>query len=170
MVKGASLFPQAIGIYVEMDTKPLYPFGYGLSYSNFEYSNFTCDSEALCKKGIANLSFEVKNTGTVDSDEVSMIFIKQKNKGVTLPVKKLIGFTRYNLKNGQSKTVSMSIPTELFGFFDEALRFKVADGELTLCVGRSSEDFVFENTVVLTGNDYYIENRSEFYIEDIEIK
>lgn len=99
--------------------KPLFPFGYGLSYTTFEYKNASSDKKAYAKDDIIKLSVELKNTGEVDGAETIQVYSTQKNPSLSRPAKELKGFSKVFLNNGESKVVEIEIPVQSLAFFDD---------------------------------------------------
>lgn len=117
--------------------KPLYPFGYGLSYTTFKYSNLT-----IADKGNAiSVSFKIKNTGKKDGDEVSQVYVKLPDSDVVMPIKQLKGFQRSNIKKNETKNIEIEIPKEQLRYWDEASgEFVTPIGTYEFMVGASSTD------------------------------
>ncbi|MDE6757593.1 MAG: fibronectin type III-like domain-contianing protein, partial [Muribaculaceae bacterium] len=117
--------------------KPLYEFGYGLSYTKFKYSNLKIDATA---EGV-DVSFKVSNTGKRDGDEVAQVYVKYPDTGTYMPVKQLRGFERISLKRGKSETVTIRIPYDELRYWDEKEHgFVTPQGRYEIYVGASSED------------------------------
>ena len=125
--------------YVEMSAEPLYPFGYGLSYTTFEYSDFQADSEGA--------SVKVTNTGEMDGDEVVQIYITDVNASTARPRKQLCGFKRVHIKAGESATVEFPLSDGAFQMCNADMQMVVEPGEFTLAVGASSKDIRAEKTI-----------------------
>jgi len=126
---------------------PLYPFGYGLSYTTFEYSNVRLSSSEMKADGSVEALVDVKNTGNVAGDEIVQMYIKDDISSVSRPVKELRGFRRVHLEPGQTQTVSMTIDRSSLEFYNEDLKLVVEPGTFTVMVGSSSDD---NESVVLT--------------------
>lgn len=124
--------------YFEGDV--LYPFGYGLSYSKFEYSNLKIDKNEISAVGSAVLTVDVKNTGRYSGDEIVQLYVKGKGLNAGDAIKTLKGFERINLKPGEKKTVSFNIDSETLQVFREGKGFTVEKGEHQLMIGPSSAD------------------------------
>ena len=123
--------------YDKTGVKPLFPFGFGLSYTNFEYSNL--DIKAEGKEFV--VSFDIKNTGKVDGAEVAQVYVHDDVCSLVRPEKELKGFDKVFLKAGETKRVSVRLDDEAFRFFDPIERqFKVEAGDFTIKVGSSSAD------------------------------
>ena len=126
--------------------KPLYPFGYGLSYTSFAYKNLSLKNDGQT----VDVSFELKNNGKRDGQEVAQVYVKFPEVGVTLPLKQLKGFQRTFVKKGQTQKLTISIPKEELRYWDEKTSgFVVPKGEYTFMVGASSEDLRLNQTMVL---------------------
>jgi beta-glucosidase len=114
--------------------QPLYPFGYGLSYTTFEYSNLSFDKSSVSAKDDLTASVDVKNTGSVASDEVVQVYVSQPGaKGA--PVRALAGFRRIHLEPGKSQKVEVAIPNRNLSFVDETGARKMAPGTLQVWAG-----------------------------------
>ncbi|MBT1280218.1 glycoside hydrolase family 3 N-terminal domain-containing protein [Thermoanaerobacter sp. CM-CNRG TB177] len=129
------------GDYVESSTKPLYPFGYGLSYTEFLYSNLNISNPKVStQEGIIEISVDVKNIGKVKGDEVVQLYIHREFLSVTRPVKELKGFKRITLDVGEQKTVIFQLSSEQLGFYNEEMEYVVEPGRVEVMIGSSSED------------------------------
>ena len=130
-------------MYYNGSSAPSYPFGYGLSYTTFEYSDLTIDKTAYDANETVKASFKVKNTGSVAGKEVTELFIAQPDAPAALrrPIKRLEGFQKIDLEPGETKTVEMEIKIEDLAFFDEAADcFLVDTGRYQVQVGTNSRD------------------------------
>jgi beta-glucosidase len=133
--------------YHNMSGLPLFPFGYGLTYTTFEYSNIRIDKASIKKNESAQVQFDLKNTGAFASDEVVQLYIKDELASVARPVLELKGFQRVHLKPGENKTLSFAITPELLEMFDAQLKTVIEPGKFLVMIGRSSRDI--ELNVVL---------------------
>ncbi len=124
--------------YLDIDNEPLYPFGYGLSYTAFEYGNVTLDSPVLEPGGRVTASVTVTNTGGRDGAETVELYVRDLAGSVTRPVKELKGFERIFLKAGESRTVSFEITPELLSFWNYDLQFAAEPGEFDIMTGPDS--------------------------------
>jgi beta-glucosidase len=151
-----------LGDYVECSTKPLYPFGYGLSYTTFEYSNLRITPQDVDVSGEVRIQVDVTNTGKMAGDEVVQLYVHVPAQNVTRPVKELKGFKRVNLEPGQTKTVVFKLPIALLGFYDENMDFVVEPGKVDVYVGSSSEDIRATGQFNLVGEKLVIGNNKKF--------
>lgn len=126
--------------YVDMPSTPLYEFGYGLSYTTFEYSNMKIVPEIIGIGGNTHVSVAVKNTGKVKGDEVVQLYIKDVVSSVSTPAKLLRGFSRITLQPGETKTVTLNLDPESLSLLDENLKRVVEPGTFEIMVGSSSRD------------------------------
>lgn len=129
--------------YKFMKGEALYPFGFGLSYTNFEFSNVVC-SQTVNNGENLSVSVDVQNTGSVDSDEVVQVYIKDNEASVRVPKHSLCGFKRIHLRSGEKKTVTFEIDKKAMTIVDEAGKRFIENGEFTLYVGGSQPDKVSE--------------------------
>ncbi|WP_406683790.1 glycoside hydrolase family 3 C-terminal domain-containing protein [Seonamhaeicola sp. MEBiC1930] len=128
--------------YRYYEGKPLYAFGHGLSYTNFEYSKLKLSEENISTTGSTKVSVKVKNTGDVIGDEVVQLYITDVESSVKRPLKELKGIERITLKSGKSTTVTFEITPEDLSFFDTELRKKVVEpGIFEIGIGSSSDQF-----------------------------
>lgn len=126
--------------YLDSPNTPLYPFGYGLSYTTFEYSDITLSANSMTENGKITASVTVKNTGNYDADEIVQLYIRDLVGSVSRPVKELKGFERISLKKGESKTVTFTIDAELLKFYNSELNFVCEPGEFNVMIGPNSRD------------------------------
>lgn len=132
----------------------LYPFGYGLSYTTFEYSNFKIDKKDLDANGEFQVSVDVTNTGDVKGKEVVQLYITTPDAPEELmrPIKRLRAFKNIELEPGEKKTVNLSVKVPDLAFFDEELgKYVVDNGRYGVQIGRSCEDIEFEEFINVTG-------------------
>lgn len=126
--------------YLDAGTSPLYPFGYGLSYTDFKYDNLRLSSNKLHADGTLDISVDVTNTGTSDAAEVVQLYVQDKVGSITRPVKELKGFRRVPLKAGETATVSFSLPIAELAFYGYDMNYGVEPGDFTLWVGPNSAE------------------------------
>lgn len=126
--------------YLDAGNSPLFPFGYGLSYTTFEYSNLSLTSDKLTAQDTLSISFTLKNTGNYDGTEVVQLYIQDKVGSVTRPVKELKRFQRVTLKAGESTQVSLNLPVSELAFWGYDMNYTVESGDFRLWVGSSSAE------------------------------
>ena len=126
--------------YLDAGDTPLFPFGYGLSYTTFEYSNLKLASDMLTVGGELLVTVDLKNTGRYDGVEVVQLYIQDKVGSVTRPVKELKAFRRVALKAGESTVVSFSLPVSELAFWGYDMTYGVEPGDFRLWVGTSSAE------------------------------
>lgn len=132
----------------------LYPFGYGLSYTSFEYRDLQIEKRVIGLQGDVKLSCKVKNTGKVPGDEIVQLYIRDDISSVTTYVKSLRGFERIYLKPGEEKTVHFVLTPQDFGLWNKNNKFVVEPGTFTLMVGRSSEDICLTDSVEIVNHKW----------------
>lgn len=126
--------------YLDAGTSPLFPFGYGLSYTTFEYSDLKLSSASLSANDNLSVTFTLKNTGKYDGTEVVQLYVQDKVGSVTRPVKELKSFQRVDLKSGESKQVSFTVPVSDLAFWGYDMKYKVEPGDFKLWVGTNSAE------------------------------
>ncbi len=133
--------------YVDMPATPLYPFGHGLSYTQFEYGNLRLDPAEIRPAGNARLSVDVKNVGNRAGEETVQLYTHEAVAPVSTPVKQLRGFERVPLKPGETKTVTFTLTPEDLQLLDRDMHWVVAPGDFEIMVGKSSEDILLKGTL-----------------------
>ncbi len=133
--------------YVDMPATPLYEFGYGLSYTKFDYSNLKITPAQIRSEGHVQVSVDVKNTGERDGDEVVQLYVHHVTGSVATPVKQLKGFARTSLKRGELKTVTFTLTPEDLALLNQDMHWVVEPGALELMVGASSQDIRVKGSV-----------------------
>lgn len=141
--------------YVDLSVTPLFPFGHGLSYTQFEYSNLKIESTDTR----ATISAEIKNIGTRAGDEVVQLYIHDVVASVPRPVKELKGFKRVRLAPGETRTVVFELPFDILAFYDEAMQLVVEPGTVEVMVGSSSHDIRLNGSFEVTGQKRVIARR-----------
>jgi beta-glucosidase len=139
------------GDYVEMSTKPLFPFGYGLSYTSFAYANLHIDRQAAAANEQVAISIAITNTGNRAGDEVVQLYIRQSHTSVTRPVQELKGFQRISLAPGETRTLTFQLDVRQLGFYNQAMAYVVEPGVIEVMIGSSSQDIRARGTFTITG-------------------
>jgi beta-glucosidase len=130
--------PSAEQPYLFAKPGPLFPFGHGLSYTTFRFSNLKLSPSRITSGGETSVSVDVTNTGSREGDEVVQLFIRDRVSSVTRPVKQLAGFRRVHLKPGQTETVRFRLTSAELGFYNVEMRWVVEPGAFDVMVGSSS--------------------------------
>lgn len=126
--------------YALSESTPLFHFGYGLSYSNYVYSNIISSNQTITDKGSVDVSVDITNSGNVDGEEVVQLYIRDIFSSATRPVKELKDFKRVLLKSGETKTVSFTLPADKLAFYDKNMKWCVEEGDFEIMIGSSSQD------------------------------
>lgn len=134
--------------YLDVPNEPLYPFGFGLSYTTFSYGDVTLSTTEMTARDTVTASIEVKNTGTRDGDEVVQLYIRDVVGSVTRPVKELRGFEKIFLKAGEKKTVTFRISANTLAFYNADLKWVVEPGEFEIQIGANSQQVIKQNLIV----------------------
>ncbi len=137
--------------YVENDGSPLFPFGYGLSYTTFEYSDFQLP-EKLAAGSCLKAKVTVTNTGSVAGDEVIQLYAHDELASVVRPMKELVAFKRVSLAPGESREVELEVPYRRFSLWDAQMKQRVEEGWFELWLGRNAQDKVTEGRVYVAGD------------------
>jgi beta-glucosidase len=127
--------------YEKNNTKPLFPFGHGLSYTTFRYSNLTVKSAGgNAAAPLFEVSFDVKNTGSREGSDVAQVYVGDTHSKAARPLKELKGFAKVNLRPGESRRVTVTLDARSFSYYDaDAKRWRADPGDFDILVGRSSE-------------------------------
>jgi beta-glucosidase len=143
--------------YEKNGTKPLFPFGYGLSYTTFKYGNLTIKpvDSATKSEGLSaplyQVSFAVTNTGAREGADVAQVYVAEPNAKVSRPAKELKGFSRISLKPGETQTAAVVLDGRAFAYYDaEAKQWHADAGDFQILVGRSSQDIALRGSVTLS--------------------
>ena len=132
--------------YVDNDGKPLYPFGYGLSYTTFDYSDFQTEKTVEAGQPL-HLSLNLTNTGSMAGDEVVQVYIRDEQASVVRPMKQLAAFKRVELKAGERKTIQMEIPYRQFGMWNQDMQFGVEEGWFEVWLGKNANEIIAKERV-----------------------
>ena len=134
--------------YADEKKTPLYPFGYGLSYTNYKYSKPLLSNTSLNKEDKIIVTTEITNTGEVDGEEIAQLYIRDNVSSVTRPVKELKGYQRVFLKAGETKKIKFTINSESLAFYDINMNYVVEPGTFTIMTGSSSNDKDLKKTIL----------------------
>ncbi len=146
----------------EQDSRVAYPFGYGLSYTTFEYSNIKADASAATDAESISVSVDVKNTGKMEATEIVQLYLSPTADNQNLKPIQLQGFARVPLKAGESKTVNFTLSPEQFGYYDKR-QWNIAPGKYEVKIGASSMDIKQKAVVELTGKQQAMPLRSKYF-------
>jgi beta-glucosidase len=137
--------------YEHANIKPQFPFGFGLSYTTFKYSNLTVKPSATGSGSLYEISFDVKNTGSREGAEVAQLYIGSPQTKVPRPAKELKGFSKVWLKPGESKKVSITLDTRAFTYYDvDSKQWRAEPGAFDVLVGRSSDQIELKDKITLS--------------------
>ncbi len=134
--------------YDAKNIEPLFPFGFGLSYTNFEYSNLSINKKEITDTDTVSISMNVKNTGSRAGKEIVQLYIKDVESSMTRPEKELKGFEKVELQPGEEKTVSFTLNKRSFAYYNVELKdWHVEAGEFEILVGKSSKEIVLHDSM-----------------------
>ncbi len=155
----------------EQDERVQWPFGYGLSYTTFEYKHMLMDLSTSTSSNYVDLSFEIKNTGKVAADEIAQIYLSPKTDDQPIRPIQLQGFARVSLQPGETKAVKVKLYTEQFGYYSrqgKQRQWNIQPGTYVVKIGASSTDIRMEQEIVLKGQPVSKPLR-EHYFSQVEI-
>ena len=147
--EGTKEFRKYQSNYLDVRNDPLNPFGYGLSYTTFSYSDLQLSATEMSPTGSVEASVTVTNTGNVDATEIVQLYIRDLVASVSRPVKELKGFERITLKAGESKNVTFTITPEMLKFYNYDLKYVLEPGDFSIMVGPNSRDLKTAKLTVL---------------------
>jgi beta-glucosidase len=133
-------FQKFLTNYLDVSNEPLYPFGFGLSYTQFEYSDVTLSSNEMPANGELKVSVTLTNKGALEGKEVVQLYVRDVVGSVTRPVKELKGFQKVSLKAGESREVTFTLTPNDLAFYNAELKFTTEPGEFKVFVGGNSRD------------------------------
>ncbi|UKJ05879.1 glycoside hydrolase family 3 C-terminal domain-containing protein [Solitalea lacus] len=135
--------------YLNLTGQPLFPFGYGLSYTKFEYGNLKFDTKNIAKGESTKVHCTIKNIGSQAGDEVVQLYVRDLISSVARPIKELKGFQRIYLKPGEEKEVSFQITPDLLKMLNEHMQWVVEPGEFRIMIGASSKDIRLRDVITV---------------------
>ena len=153
-----------IAKYVEGSKEPLFPFGYGLSYTSFAYSDLSLTPE-ISADGKAEISCTVTNTGETDGCEVVQLYVSDDLSSMLRPAQELAGFSRIHLKAGESKRVCFTVRADQFAFLDKNMEWIVEAGSMTVKVGSSSSDIKLTGSFTIQDTKAIDPRKRGFYAD-----
>ncbi len=151
--------------YVNLSNKPLWPFGFGLSYTQFELRDLQLDRKEASAGEAVQVSVTIDNVGERDGDEVVQLYIRDQLASVTRPLKELKGFKRVSVAAGTSQTVTFTLYVNQLGFYNAAMDYVVEPGTIELMVGTSSEDIRLRTTFEIVGDVADISQAKVYFSE-----
>jgi beta-glucosidase len=140
--------PSARRGYLFDDVSPLFPFGYGLSYTGFEIRNVRLAKKKIRRNETTRVLVDVKNAGKRAGTETVQLYLRDLVSSVTRPVKELKGFQKISLQPGETKTVSLEIAPDSLAFYDLKMKYVVEPGEFEIMVGNSSRDCDLQKVIL----------------------
>ncbi len=146
---GTKEFHKYASNYLDVRNDALYPFGYGLSYTTFEYGDIHLSSDKMASDGSIDATISVKNTGSRDGDEIVQLYIHDQIAGISRPVKELKGFQRVHLSAGESKDVTFHITPDLLKYYNYNLEDVLDPGTFDLMIGPNSSNFKIVSFTVM---------------------
>ena len=155
----------SFGGYVFSSSKPLFPFGHGLSYTSFEYSMLKISPEKVGPAGRVEISFDVENVGDRKGDEVVQLYIRDEVANVTRPAMELKGFKRLTLEPGEKRRITFKLSVDQLAFYDRHMRLIVESGTFKVMIGSSSEDIRLSGSFEVIGDTKVTPSNRTFFSE-----
>ncbi len=149
--------------YVETSVQPLYPFGYGLSYTRFQFNNLRIEPAQVTAGDQVHVQVDVTNVGARAGDEVVQLYTHHDVPAITRPVKELKGFKRVTLEPGETKTVTFHLAVNQLAFYDLEYRYVVEPGTVDVMVGHSSQDTPCTGTFEIVGKTTDVSANKVFF-------
>ncbi len=139
------------GDYVELSTKPLFCFGHGLSYTQFEYANLCIEPRQVQPNGLVTLRVEIKNIGTRAGDQVVQLYVRDEVASIPRPVQELKAFQRVTLAPNETRAIEFVMPVEQLAFYDDAMQLVVEPGTVQVMLGSSAQDIRLRDQIEIMG-------------------
>jgi len=155
----------SFGGYVFSSSKPLFPFGHGLSYTSFEYSMLKISPEKVGPAGRVEISCDVENVGDRKGDEVVQLYIRDEVANVTRPAMELKGFKRLTLEPGEKRRITFKLSVDQLAFYDRHMRLIVESGTFKVMIGSSSEDIRLSGSFEVIGDTKVTPSNRTFFSE-----
>ncbi|MBS3737034.1 glycoside hydrolase family 3 C-terminal domain-containing protein [Candidatus Bipolaricaulota bacterium] len=156
--------------YVFTENEPLYPFGFGLSYTDFTYSDLEISPKRVDPAASVEISCSVKNTGKIAGSEIVQMYIRDKVASITRPERELKGFEKIYLQPGESKKITFNLPKDLLGFYGRNMELVTEPGSFKAMIGRSSEDIELSGEFEVTGKRRRPLHSSRSYLSETSVK
>lgn len=152
----------------KQDSRVAWPFGYGLSYTTFDYSNLEVPAEVKTSDESLHIAFEVANTGKMDADEIAQVYLSPTQENQNIRPIQLQGFARISLKAGERKKVKVKLYTEQFGYYsnNDKRQWNIAPGTFTVKIGASSQDIKLQKNITVKG-DIVVKPLRDFYFSEV---
>ncbi|WP_074549533.1 glycoside hydrolase family 3 C-terminal domain-containing protein [Segatella bryantii] len=152
----------------KQDSRVAWPFGYGLSYTTFDYSNLEVPAEVKTSDESLHIAFEVANTGKMDADEIAQVYLSPTQENQNIRPIQLQGFARISLKAGERKKVKVKLYTEQFGYYSNngKRQWNIAPGTFTVKIGASSQDIKLQKNITVKG-DIVVKTLRDFYFSEV---
>jgi beta-glucosidase len=155
--------PYFWGSYVDEVPEPLFPFGHGLSYTSFDYSDLKIEPREVAPAGTVRMTLKAMNSGDREGDEVVQLYLGRERGSVTRPVKELKGFCRLSLRPGEEKRIRFEIPVDALAYYDQDMHLVVEPGEYRAMVGSSSADIRLTGGFQVVGDPRPICGKREYF-------
>ena len=152
-----------LGPYADESNEPLFPFGFGLSYTTFAFENLVVTPERVGADDTVQVAIDVVNTGNRAGDEVVQLYTRTDGASVTRPVQELRGFRRVHLEPGERKRVTFALPVELLAYYDADMQLVVEPATVQVMVGNSSQNLPMCGTFALAGTKRVVGQRTHFF-------
>jgi beta-glucosidase len=153
---------------VETSNEPLYPFGYGLSYTRFAYQNLRVTPEQVRAGETVTIQVDVRNVGGREGDEVVQLYTRTDGATVTRPVRELRGFKRLTLQPGEMKTVRFEVNADQLAYYNCELAHVLEPATVRVMVGSSSRDIHLQSEVTIVGETTRVTEKTFFCFADVE--
>ncbi|MEM1801192.1 MAG: glycoside hydrolase family 3 C-terminal domain-containing protein, partial [Desulfurococcaceae archaeon] len=155
--------PSSFRSYIDMDSKPLFPFGYGLSYTEFEYNDLIVKPKQTTVFGFVEIGVTVENTGKYPGKEVVQLYISRDYSSVTRPLRELKGFCKIYLNPGEKKKIVFRVPIESLAYYDADFKLVIEPGVYKVMIGKNAEDIVLESSFEVVGERTVVYERRHYF-------
>jgi beta-glucosidase len=149
--------------YVDLSNKPLYPFGFGLSYTTFEINNLRQNRTSIAHGDSVEISVDVTNTGPMAGDEVVQLYVHDEVAALTRPTQELKGFCRVSLQPGETRTVTFTLDANLLGYTGPDMHTILEPGAFEIMIGNASNNILLTSSIGVSGKTINIENTKKFF-------